>query len=113
MAKAGLAAKASGLSLGGFSAAAAAAGKLKPPNGLPAGVAGFEVKTFEAPESPKIFLLGREEDEAKMFLGLASGDICIESATAFPVALGAAGCPNRPVVAELLAFWGAPNEKAG
>ena len=70
-------------------------------------------KIFGAPESPKIFLLGKDEAEAKGFLGFESGDVCMESATAFPLAFAAAGCPNRPVPAGLAAFCGAPNEKAG
>lgn len=80
---------------------------------MPAGAAGLGAKILGAPESPKIFLLGKDEAEAKGFLGFESGDVCMESATGFPLALVEAGRPNRPVPAELAAFCGAPNEKAG
>lgn len=109
-----MAAKPSGLSVAAFSAG----GKLSPPNGLPAAAGGFGENMFDAPESPKMFLVGKDESEApKGVLGLASGDVCMESATGAPLAFVAAGCPNRPEPTELpafcAAFCGAPNEKAG
>jgi hypothetical protein len=60
-----------------------------------------------------MFLLGKDADGAKDVLGLASGEVCMESATGFPLAFVAAGCPNRPVPTEVPAFCGAPNENAG
>lgn len=113
-----MAAKPSGLSLGGFSPE----GKLKPPKGVLADVAGFGENKAEAPESPKMFLVGKDETEPpKGVFGFASGDVCMESAMGAPVVFVAVGCPKRPLPTELpvfwfafwFAFWGAPKENAG
>jgi hypothetical protein len=70
-----LAAKPSGLSLAGFSAVEV---PFKLLNGLPAWVSGFGAKTLVA-EPPKRFWLWKDGVVVEVF-GLASGDICIESA---------------------------------